>query len=408
MRRQDLYQPVVVEKKKESKVPLVLTVVILCLISFGTGFRAHEQNWLQVKSSNEANAGLPEDLAYDSVEEVYDKLRAHYDGQLTQDELLTGLKKGLAEASGDPYTVYFDSKETQEFYSDLNGSFEGIGAELGSDGDLVVVVAPIKGFPAEKAGLRPKDAILEIDGEDAVGITVEEAVKRIRGEAGTDVELLIARKGERLDITITRQKITIPSVESEILDGNIGYLSISRFAEDTAQLSRAAAEDFVKNNVKYVILDLRSNSGGYVDAGVEVASLWLNDEVVFEQRSGGKTEGVLNALGDPVLDGLDTVVLINEGSASASEIVAGALKDHGVATLVGKTSYGKGSVQQLDEFSDGSTLKVTIARWFTPDGVNIDKDGIKPDIDVEFTEKDFENGTDSQLDKAKALLEKGL
>ncbi len=405
--KHDVYQghkPV----KKNNNVGLILVGLIATFVlSFGLGFRASEQNWLEQSRQNPANSELPADLDYESVEEVYDALRASYDGELSEEELLDGIKRGLAEASGDDYTVYFNETETEQFYSGLNGSFEGIGAELGNEGDLVIVVAPIKGFPAEEAGLRPQDAIIEIDGEDAIGIPVEEAVDRIRGEAGTDVTLTIVREGERLEITITRAQITIPSVETEILEnGKVGYLQITRFAEDTADLANQAARGFKQQNVESVILDVRSNSGGFVSAAIDVASIWLDDEVVFEQRSGGDSEGTLNANGRPILNGVPTVVLINEGSASASEIVAGALKDHGVATVVGKTSFGKGSVQDLEEFGDGSTLKVTIARWFTPNGVNIDETGIEPDVEAEFTDEDFENDTDSQLDKAIEVLTK--
>ena len=392
-------------KKRNSIAPAVVALVFVAVLSFGLGFRASDESWFEEQVAIEANAGLPADLSYETVEEVYDELRKNFDGQLTEDELLDGLKKGLAEASGDDYTVYFNNAETQQFYSDLNGSFEGIGAELANEGDLVVVVSPLKGFPAEAAGLRPQDAIIAIDGEDAFGMAVEEAVTRIRGEAGTDVTLTVARQGEQLEITITRASITIPSVEYEYLeDESIGYLQITRFAEDTARLAREAAQEFKDRNVQGVILDMRSNSGGFVDTAIDVASIWLQDEVVFEQRSGGRSEGSSVARGNPILNGVETVILINEGSASASEIVAGALKDHNVGQLVGKTSFGKGSVQTLSEFGDGSTLKVTIARWFTPDGVNIDEDGIVPDIEVEFTEEDFVNETDPQRDRAVQII----
>lgn len=401
--KRDIYQVPTTKTRGNNNTALMLIgLVFVAFMSFGLGFQASEESWLSIKSpSNEANAGLPEDLNYDSVEEVYDALRASYDGQLDEATLLDGLKKGLAKASGDNYTVYFNEEETSEFYSDLNGSFEGIGAELGNEGDLIIVVAPIKGFPAEEAGLRPQDAIIEIDGEDAIGISVEEAVSRIRGEAGTDVTLTVVRDGERLEITITRAEIVIPSVTHEVIEnGTIGYLQITRFADDTADLAIQAAREFKSAGVSGVILDVRSNSGGYVQAAIDVASIWLDDEVVFEQRSGGESEGVLNANGNPIFDDMPTVVMINEGSASASEIVAGALKDNGYASIVGITSFGKGSVQDLEEFDDGSTLKVTIARWFTPAGINIDESGIEPDVSVEFTEADFENDTDSQLDKA--------
>jgi carboxyl-terminal processing protease len=296
-------------------------------------------------------------------------------------------------------------EDTKAFYDTLNGSFEGIGAELGIENDVLVVVAPLEGFPAQKAGLRAGDIIAKIDEHDSLHMTVEEAVSKIRGEKGTQVTLTIVRDGKEQEIKITRDTITVPSVEHEMLAGNVGRITVSRFAEDTGDLARSAANTLKKDGAKAIILDLRNNSGGYVDAGVSVASLWLDEgKTVFEQRSGGRTVETSQASGDAVLKGLPTIVLINEGSASASEIVAGALKDNGVAELLGVKSFGKGSVQRLEELSDGSTLKVTIARWFTPNGVNIDQDGIVPDVEVTISDEDIQAKRDPQLDAASKKL----
>lgn len=378
----------------------------LIVFSFALGFVARENNWISPYTvANSSNEGLPEDLNYESVEEVYDVLRRQFDGELSEAALIDGMKHGLVDASGDEYTTYFNAEQTETFFSSLNGSFEGIGAELGIENDVLIVVAPLSGFPAEKAGLRAGDIIAKIDGEDSLKISVEEAVTKIRGEKGTDVTLTIIRGGEEQDITITRDTIVVPSVEYEVLDSGIGYIFVSRFAEDTSKLILDAADDLKATGVRGIILDLRNNTGGYVDAGVNVASLWLNSgDVVFEQRTGGETRAVERATGTNTLAGIDTIVLINEGSASASEIVAGALKDHGVAQLLGKQSYGKGSVQRLEKLTDGSTLKVTVARWFTPNGVNIDEEGITPDIEVELTQEDYEADRDPQLDRAVEIL----
>ena len=411
MSKKDLYQSHA-EKEKPRRMfsmsSVAIALVATFLFSFTFGVRAHEQGWLDDGPAISANAELPADLNFDSVEDVYDELRLNFDGVLDEQMLLDGLKHGLVEASGDEYTTYFNEEETESFFSGLNGSFEGIGAELGTEGDVVIVVAPIKGFPAEAAGLRPQDAIVAIDGEDAIGMSVEEAVTRIRGEAGTNVTLSIVRgEGERLEIEITREQITIPSVTWEYNDDNtIGILQISRFAEDTGSLAATAAREFKRNNVAGVILDVRSNSGGFVQAAIDVASLWLDrGEVVFEQRSGGESEGSITATGENALSGIPTAVLINEGSASASEIVAGALKDLNYAEIVGKTSFGKGSVQDLIELQNEGTLKVTTARWFTPAGVNISETGITPDVEVEFTEEDFENDRDPQQTRAIQVLQ---
>lgn len=353
------------------------------------------------------NGKLPADLDYSGVEVVYDALKNNYDGQLDEQTLLDGLKEGLANASGDDYTEYLNAEESQAFSDDLNGTFTGIGAELGKDGEALQIIAPIDGFPAEKAGLRPKDVIAEIDGESAYDMSITEAVKRIRGPKDTKVKLTIIRGGqERLEFEITRATINIPSVESEILEGNIGYLKISRFGEDTVELSRAAAQNFKNATVKSVILDVRSNPGGLLDASVDVASLWLNNKVVLEEKRNGEVVRTYNSRGPSPLNGIPTVVLINEGSASASEIVAGALKDHDAATLIGTTTFGKGSVQQLVNLRGDSVLKVTIARWFTPSGNNIDKEGIVPDQKFEFGEEDFEQDRDPQKDAALQFLKK--
>lgn len=349
---------------------------------------------------------LPDDLDYSSVEHLYDALKGSYDGQLDAEALLNGLKSGLAGASGDPYTEYLTVDEAKEFNDDLSGSFTGIGAELGKDKEAIVIIAPIAGFPAEKAGLRPKDIVAEIDGESAYEISVSEAVKRIRGPKDTKVTLKVVRDGQLLTFEITRDSITIPSVTSEIIDGNIGYIKIGRFGDDTTRLSRQVAQNFKQSGVKGVILDVRSDPGGLLDAAVDVSGLWLQNKTVLQEKRDDVVVKTFTSRGTAILAGIPTVVLINEGSASASEIVAGALKDQGAATLIGTKSFGKGSVQQLVNLPNGGVLKVTIARWFTPNGKNIDKEGIEPDQKVERSEDDFKNNRDPQKDAAVRFLKK--
>ncbi len=396
------------EKKSlwSSRANFVGIVIIVALFAFVLGNR-----WGDIYSGvtnifvNSANSELPDELDYSSVDELYNELRKKYDGVLKLDDVMNGIKKGLAQSAGDPYTIYLSEEEAKEFKDDLNGTFTGIGAELGAKNDRIVIIAPLDGFPAQKAGLRAGDIIVEIDGEDAFGISIEEAVSKIRGEKGTDVTLAIARDGKTLEITITRDAITIPSVTSEVREDGIGYLKISRFAQDTAALSQQAAEEFKGQGVTKIVLDLRNNGGGFLDAAVDVSGLWLTDgSLVVEQRAGDTVTQSLKTRGDGPLIGFETIVLINKGSASASEIVAGALKDYKIATLVGETSFGKGSVQALDELGAGGVLKVTIARWYTPDGNNIDQEGIEPDVVVEFTDEDYENDTDPQLDEAIKFL----
>ncbi len=385
-----------------------ITVLAVLLLTFGGGYAAGSGKLkLQINrlQPNEQNKDLPSALNYDSVDQVYDALLKNYDGQLDNDTLLDGIKNGLAHATGDPYTEYFNEEGAKEFDSDLNGSFTGIGAELGKENEALIIVAPISGFPADKAGLRPKDIIIEINGEKAYDLSVSDAVKKIRGPKDTKVTLKVLRGTEQLSFDITRAEITIASVESKILDGNIGYLKISRFAEDTTRLSREAATSFKDAGVKGVILDMRSNPGGYLNAAVDVSSLWLKQgDTVLEERRGGEVIQKLKANDVNTLQGIKTVVLINEGSASASEITAGALHDNNAAQLVGVKSFGKGSVQNLVEVGEGGMLKVTVARWYTPAGKNIDKEGITPETIVELTDADYKAQKDPQLDKAQELV----
>jgi carboxyl-terminal processing protease len=326
---------------------------------------------------------------------------------LNQQKLTDGLKSGLVSAAGDPYTVYFSPADAKAFNNELSGSITGIGAELGSnDQNEIVIISPLSGYPAQKAGLKPKDIVAAINGKTTQGMTIDAAVTKIRGNPGTNVTLTIVRGSAKpFDVTITRQKITVPSVKYEE-DGDIGYMKISQFTQDTADLAQKGAQEFKSKNVKGVVLDLRGDPGGYLDAAVRVSSLWLNQgQTVVSERRGNTVVGSEAALGGNILKGLPTVVLIDDGSASASEITAGALRDNGAAQLVGVKSFGKGSVQQVEDFKDGSELKVTIARWYTPDGKNIDKQGIKPDVTVTISDADAAAGKDPQKDKALQILQ---
>jgi carboxyl-terminal processing protease len=346
------------------------------------------------------NTNLPNRLDYSGVEEIYSKLKANYDGQLDQKKLEDGLKQGLVNAAGDPYTEYLNADDTKDFNNQLNGTFEGIGAELGKKDQSIVIVSPIAGFPAAKAGLKPKDVISDINGQSAFDISLSEAVQKIRGPKGSKVKLGIIRDGKKLEFSITREQITVPSVSKKVVNG-IGVIKIVRFGDDTVELARKYANDLHSKNVKGIVLDLRGNPGGLLDAEVGVSSLWVNNgDTVLQEKRGGIVEKTYFAEGAPVLNGLPTVVLIDAGSASASEITAGALHDNGLATLIGTKSYGKGSVQEVLNLDNGGELKVTVARWYTPNGRNIDKQGIKPDKIVKFTASDSKAGRDPQLNAA--------
>ena len=386
-------------KKRPTWLVFILGMFIGLSLNYGYGYAL---NYLS--ESNSQNKGLPKNLDYSSVEKMYDILRLNYDGEITTDKIMDGLKSGLAKAAGDPYTVYLSKEDNEAFDSQLSGTFTGIGAELIEENNVVVVATPLSGFPAEKAGLKARDIIFKIDGEDATQLSVSEAVKKIRGEKGTTVKLTLIRNGEQLEISITRDVITVPSVKSEIVDG-VGYMTIYRFGEDTAKLARQYAVSYKNQNVKGVVVDVRNNPGGYLDQAVQVASLWLSkNQVVVEEKRGSVLVKSYPASGDNVLGGTKTVVLVNGGSASASEILAGALHDHKVATLIGEKSFGKGSVQQVETLDSDTALKVTVAKWFTPNGKNINKEGIAPDKEVVLGIDDAKKNNDPQKTAALEFL----
>lgn len=391
------------ERKKYNLKTLKKTAVVILIFGVGFWFGQSDltDNFLLSKTQNSSNSSLPNKLDYSGVEEVYSRLRESFDGELDQQKLQDGLKEGLVRAAGDPYTEFLNVEATKEFEEGLTGSFEGIGAELGKDKDSIVIISPISGFPAEKAGIKAKDVIIEIDGESTYDLSVTEAVKKIRGEKGTKVKLKVFRDGQTLDFEITRDQITIPSVTSEISADGVGIIEVNRFGEDTVKLVNDAALDLKSKNVKGVILDLRGNPGGLLEGAVGVSEVWLNKgDKILQEKRGEEVIKTYFADGNQVLSGVKTVILIDEGSASASEIVAGALKDNDSATIIGTKSYGKGSVQEVKRLSFGGTLKVTVARWFTPGGRNIDKEGIEPDQKVEISDEDTKAGRDPQKDAA--------
>lgn len=339
-------------------------------------------------------------LDLSSLQQTYQAVKANFDGEINDQELIEGANRGMVEALGDQYTVFMNAKEAEEFDNDLSGNIGGgIGVELGIRNDLPTVVRLLKDNPAEKAGVMVGDVVTKVNGQSTKDQSLSEVVSKIRGEAGTSVKLTVVRNGAEKDISITREQVNNPSAYGEVR-GTTGIMTISRFDDQTGSLARAVAQDFRAKGVKSVVLDLRGNGGGYVTAAQAVAGIWLDRQLVVIEKRGGKVTEELKSTGSPILNGLPTVVLVNESSASASEIVAGALRDHNKATLIGETTFGKGSVQKLLDLMNDARLKVTIARWYTPSGVNISEKGIEPDTKVNRTASDINANRDPQLDAA--------
>ena len=345
--------------------------------------------------------------------EAWSVVHEQYVEQPVDDQLLMqGAIRGMMDALGDQQTFYMEPQVYENETSSLQGQYEGIGAYVDTEGEYLTIVSPIEGSPAEAAGLRPGDKVIAIDGEDMTGVAPEEARLKVLGPDGTDVTLTVAREGEAqpLEFTITRAQIEIRSAEGKMLEDNIGYVDINTFGEKTTQELRAALDDLLKQNPRGIIIDLRNNPGGYLSTSVEVASEFINEGVILYEEYGDGRRDEHKALGNGQATDIPLVVLINEGSASASEILAGALQDYERATLVGVKSFGKGSVQNWVPLSDNQgAARVTIARWLTPDERLIDHLGLMPDVNVEMSPEDFEAERDPQLDAAvqtmQAILE---
>ena len=335
---------------------------------------------------------------YIGVDEVDDK------------KILYGAIKGALGALEDPYSTFMEPSDAQKFHEDLNGVFGGIGAEIGIRDGSLVVVSPLKGNPAEEIGLKAGDKILRVDETPTDDFSVEEAVKIIRGEPGSTVKLLIMRSGWAVpqEFQITRAIISIPTLEWEMKDGGIVYIKLYNFNTSAASMINDIAIQMFRHNPRGLILDLRNNPGGYLDVATHLAGWFVKrgDVVVIEKFI--EDENRLFANGTQAFYHLPTVVLVNGGTASASEILAGALRDNRGIELVGEQTFGKGSVQEVLNMKDGSVVKVSIAEWLTPKGTKIEKEGLTPDHEVPFTEEDFNEGRDPQLEKAVKVLRNKL
>ncbi len=393
------------EEKQVSLGATIIAGVVTLALGFFVGI-----NWHNIAPNVLPYLGIRDKTtsSYDwsALDEVYFALKNNYDGEIDQAAVIEGAKKGLVASVGDIYTAYMDTQEAADYEAELHGDVgAGIGVEIGLRENYVRVIRTLPDNPAGKAGMKAGDIIYKIDGEEVYDKTTDAISSKLRGAAGTKVEVTVVRDGEEKSFTLTRETINNVSAYIEY-DGSTAIITVSRFDNDTGTLVKklVTSDEFKQKHIKKIILDLRSNGGGYVSAAKDLLSLWIDGDVVLIQKSKGSSDTSTRASrGTAVVKDIPTVVLVNEGTASASEIVAGALKDYDKATILGKTTYGKGVVQTLLELSNDTLLKVTTARWYTPLGNSIDQNGIKPDIEVDLTYDDANHSRDPQLDAAKKL-----
>ncbi len=343
---------------------------------------------------------------------AWDTLGKKYvdEDSLVPQELLYGAIDGMFRATGDPYTNFFDPEINQAFNEELEGSFEGIGAEIGIRNTFLTIIAPLAGSPAEKAGLRAGDSIIQIDGEVSAEMTIEDAVKKIRGDKGTEVVLTIFREGENdtKDIAVVRDTIVIDSVTTEFREDGIAVIQVTQFGLDTTREFKKTLLDIRRKEIKKIVIDLRNNPGGVLDGAITMIGYFTepNSIAVIEQAS-GDVQNPSRTKGKPLFDeSVSIAILINQGSASASEIFAAALNEHlgERVTLVGEKSFGKGSVQELVPLKHATAAKITVAKWLSPTGEQIDGVGIKPEVQITYTNEDFDADRDPQLDAATRIL----
>jgi len=396
---------------------LLLFILVLCfLFGYETGKQQESKN---VSYSNNTNSNSTDnsDLFFadhddDLFWDIWNALDEDYYNHnvLDTEKMNYGAIKGMVAALEDPYTLFMDPEETESFQNNLNGELEGIGAELTMEDGILTVITPLKNSPAEREGIKAGDIVYMIDDEFATDMTFFEAILKIRGETGTKVKLTILREGaeEPIEIEIVREKVELNSIEYEYFeDSDIAYVDVLQFSDNTTNEFSNAVSEILLKDVEGLILDLRYNGGGYLAISVDMISEFLPEEyeAVTIRRKNEEENEIIYTLGNPRLPDVPVVVLVNEGTASASEIVAGAIQDHKRGIVIGTQTYGKGSVQEVKNFEDGSSLRLTVAKWFTPNDVNIDEVGITPNIEIEFTPEDIEAERDVQLEEAINYLE---
>ncbi len=384
--------------------------------SFYFGYREGERNPQNIIIHGVANLeqGKLEVVDFSTFWDAWQTIKGKYVGaaNLNNQDLVYGAISGLLGALEDPYSVFMPPSDAAKFNQDISGQFSGIGAQIDVRNGQLMVIAPLKDSPAEKAGLRAGDEILKIDDKSTAGVIVDEAVKLIRGDKGTTVVLTILRSGwtDSKDISVVRDTIQVPTIDTKMLDNNIAYINLYNFYEQAPALFYCSAMKLATQNPKGIILDLRNNPGGYLDAAINIAGWFLKpgEKVVSEEFASSDQNQVFVSYGSGLFKNTPMVILINEGSASASEILAGAIKDDRAVKLIGEKSFGKGTVQELETLKDGSMVKITVAHWRMPGGELIDKNGIEVDYKVSLNDDDIKANRDPQLDKALEVLKQQI
>ncbi|EKD49809.1 MAG: hypothetical protein ACD_63C00041G0005 [uncultured bacterium] len=387
-------------------------VIIAILASFGIGIligrkmqKPQEVSGVEIVNKNGKKI---EEVDFGLFWNVFDLIeKKHYDRPIDQKKLFYGAISGMVKAIDDPYSAFMDPETTKKFEEELEGTFEGIGVEIGIKKNRLTVISPLEGTPAQKAGLKPGDWIVKINDDVTIDMNLDEAVQKIRGEKGTKVKLTISRDNlsDPQEFEIARNTITVKTVKLEFLENDIAHLEVLEFGNDTKKELDKAVMEILTKNTRGIILDLRNNPGGLLDVSVKVAGQFIPEgTIVIEQYADGKRE-ILESEGPGKLKDIPTVILVNEGSASASEIVAGAMHDRLGTKLIGMKTFGKGSVQDLETLPQGTSLRITTAKWLTPNGDEIDEKGLNPDIEIDLTDEDYDNNRDPQLDKAREEIQ---
>ena len=391
---------------------IIFAFLVVGFFAYKVGVFVGEENILKTPPPQIINQDLakPEKVDFSIFWEAWRKLEREFleKDKIDYQKMVYGAIEGMVESLEDPYTTFFTPQQTEEFTQELSGKYEGVGMEIGIKNGELQVISPFEGTPAAQAGLRPGDKILKIEETLTHDLPVEEAARLIKGPKGTEVRLLIQREGwsEPKEIKLKRDVIKIPTLKWELKEDDIAVIKIYQFNQILTSEFKKATFEILNSNAKKIILDLRNNPGGYLDKAVEIAGWFLpkGEVVVWQDMGEGKERNAYKSKGPETFSNYPVVVLINQGTASGAEILAGALRDQRGIKLVGEASFGKGSVQEQLDLSDGSSLKVTIAKWLTPKGESIDKKGLVPDIEVEITEEDWEKNRDPQLEKAIEIL----